>query len=83
VTRKSKRELERALEYLRGDAGVDYDGPTEIVLRDQRVGTGWSSDDGTNDLSEGERELEEVQRLWRDETGEWHSEIDEDPDTGD
>lgn len=59
MVRKSKREIERAVEGLTGDS----------------VATEWSpdSDDAdTSPLGPGERELESETRIWRDEAGEWH-----------
>lgn len=43
MTRKSKRELEQAVEDL---GGGDDDSPTEIVIRRQVIKTGWSGDGG-------------------------------------
>lgn len=70
MTRRSKRELERALEDLQGDDVGDYDGPEEITIRHHRVGT----DRDDSSLDEGEEELEASKRIWRDDAGEWHSE---------
>lgn len=43
MTRRSKRELERALEGLDGG---DDDSPIEVVIRDRVVKTGWSDERG-------------------------------------
>lgn len=40
MTRRSKRELERAVDDLGEEAGVDMDTP--IVIRETVVGTEWS-----------------------------------------
>lgn len=65
MTRKSKRELERAVEQL--GPQTDYDGPEEIVIRDEVVGTDWDR----GDLKPNERRGS-VKRIYR-EDGEWHS----------
>lgn len=66
MTRKSPREIERAIENLTGDYSVE---PKEIVITHQLVETSWSSDDP-------DPEPKDVSQthVWRDGTGEWHSE---------
>lgn len=66
MTRKSKRELERAVEDLGG--GDEDDSPTKIVLRRQVIKTGWSGDGddyGDDDAEPGDviEETEEVIEL--------------------
>ncbi|WP_058828117.1 hypothetical protein [Haloferax sp. Q22] len=65
MTRKSKRELERALDQLYPDAA---DGPTEIVIQDYVVPTDWGDD------PDAEKRLESRTRLTRDAVGKWHTE---------
>lgn len=76
MTRKSKRELERAVEDLNPDR--DYDGPDEIVIRRYVVPTGWSEDQSDEGKSgcEGptkDPQLEQALRMYR-EGGDWHAE---------
>lgn len=64
MPRKSKREIERAIEEVQAAAGSSADVPQEIFVRRRTVET----EDGTGG------ELVYEARVWRDETGEWHSE---------
>lgn len=68
MTRPSRRELERALDQLDPDAA---DGPTEIVINDYVVPTGWS--DEKSDDGDAEKRLESRTRLTRDAAREWHT----------
>jgi hypothetical protein len=70
MTRRSKRELERAVEDL--DPVDDYDGPTEILITHHEVPTDWG--DEARDVDVGEGPIVSQERIWRDETGEWHNE---------
>lgn len=67
MTRRSKRELERALEDLDPTAG--HDGPTEIVIRETVVPSDWNGEDGDAEA----RSVSQL-RVYRDAGGEWHTE---------
>jgi len=77
MTRKSERELERAVEDLREAAGV-ADGPLEIEITDTIVASDWSPDgvdeEEAPDADPGEVIERRRTRIYRDETGEWCSE---------
>lgn len=70
MTRKSRREIERALERI--DPRADPPGPTEIVIDEYVVSTGWGEDGDAEDA--GEEIHESRTRMWCDDAGEWHSE---------
>lgn len=75
MTRKSKREIERAVDELADEVTGE---PIEIVITERVV--------ATDHDSEYEEDSVEQTRVWRDETGEWHSErvdVTEEGDDGD
>lgn len=63
MTRKSKRELERAVDELTSET---TDEPMEIVITKRLVETDHPTDYEGSSVSQ--------TRVWRDEDGEWHSE---------
>lgn len=78
MTRKSHREIERAVEDLTETVAGD---PLEITITERVVESPWEPDEGEIDIEAGDVEKT---RFWRDETGEWHSEqidLDDDTDT--
>lgn len=71
MTRKSKREIERALEEL--GSTDQYDGPEEITIRHHRV-----APDSAGDLDGQPHEDTECiseRRIWRGDGGTWNSEF--------
>ena len=72
MTRKSIRELERAVEDLREASGLDDD-PDDIWITHTRVATTTDEDGHATVDDAGEPEVESVEHIWR-EGGEWHAE---------
>jgi len=74
VTRKSEREIASAVDDLQAAVGVDGD-PIEIEITDTVVATDATHDaEDITDVDAGDVAERRRTRIWRDETGEWHSE---------
>lgn len=69
MTRRSKRELERAVESI----SPTDEAPLEIVITHHEASTGWGPDDVDADAGAEGRPVSQL-RAWRDDVGEWHSE---------
>lgn len=72
MTRKSEREIDRAVEDLAAELDVEVGDPVELLLTHRVVET-----DAT---AEYDGAIGGQTRVWRDETGEWHSEELEEPE---
>jgi hypothetical protein len=76
MTRKSERELERAVEDLQAAAGVDTGDPLEIEITDTVVATDATIDgEAASDIAPGDVVERRRTRVWRDDIGEWHSDV--------
>jgi len=76
MTRKSEREIERAVDDLRAAADVDGD-PVEFEITHTVVASDWTEDSelpAHPDADPGDVVKRRRRRIWRDETGEWHPE---------